>query len=121
MPGQTYLVIDALDECPREGDGRRDMFSRLNDILAWNLRNLHIIATSRKESDIEAHLIPLTRTSAAASAISLRPEEIDIDIRISVQKQLNMDVFSREWLTDLKDDVQQALIEGAKGRYGKHS
>jgi hypothetical protein len=117
IPTQVFLVIDALDECPQESSMRGDMLTKLKNIMSWELANLHIIATSRNEPDIEAYLLPWIESSPAAHALGLLSKDIDLDIRISLQKQLTMELFNREWWIDLKSEVQQALIEGSNGRY----
>lgn len=42
---RTFLVLDALDECT-EGD---ELLETIERIRSWNLPNVNILATSRKE------------------------------------------------------------------------
>src|ERR1700727_936745 len=46
---QTYIIVDALDECSE----REKLLVLIEDIMGWKLSTLHILATSRKEQDIE--------------------------------------------------------------------
>jgi hypothetical protein len=48
----TYIVVDALDECTE----RDELLRLINEIVGWDLGSLHILATSRKERDIEDRL-----------------------------------------------------------------
>ncbi|EIT83049.1 hypothetical protein AO1008_09950 [Aspergillus oryzae 100-8] len=49
-PGETFLVLDALDECPeRSGRNEKDLSER-------HKNKLHILATSRPEQDIRETL-----------------------------------------------------------------
>lgn len=49
----VFLVIDALDECPRSGFRRQELLDCLRDVRCFEESSLHILATSRKEADIE--------------------------------------------------------------------
>ncbi|KAB8256694.1 hypothetical protein BDV32DRAFT_153089 [Aspergillus pseudonomiae] len=57
-PGEMFLVLDALDECP-ERSGRNErkvLLSLLAGLNASHKNKLHILATSRPEQDIRATL-----------------------------------------------------------------
>ncbi|KAB8275406.1 hypothetical protein BDV30DRAFT_236772 [Aspergillus minisclerotigenes] len=57
-PGEIFLVLDALDECP-ERSGRNERKVLLSLLIGLNERHknkLHILATSRPEQDIRATL-----------------------------------------------------------------
>ncbi|ETW83628.1 hypothetical protein HETIRDRAFT_415399 [Heterobasidion irregulare TC 32-1] len=47
---QTYIVIDALDECISSELG--EVLKFLAEVKIWNLKNLHILASSRPEQEI---------------------------------------------------------------------
>jgi len=47
--GKTYIVIDAIDEC-MERDG---LLKAIQIFTNWNMDQLHILATSRMEGDIQ--------------------------------------------------------------------
>lgn len=47
-----YLVLDALDECIT----RSTLLKGLEEMDHWDLPNLHILVTSREETDIEDSL-----------------------------------------------------------------
>lgn len=57
-PGEIFLVLDALDECPeRLGRNEREvLLSLLARLIESHKDKLHILATSRPEQDIQAKL-----------------------------------------------------------------
>ncbi|KAH9203390.1 hypothetical protein DL95DRAFT_399380, partial [Leptodontidium sp. 2 PMI_412] len=54
--GETFIILDALDEC-RE---REELLILLKTLTSWGTGKLHLLATSRRERDIEETLEPLT-------------------------------------------------------------
>jgi len=50
----VYVIMDALDEC----EDREQLLLLIQEITEWKLGTMHILATSRKERDIEDCLIP---------------------------------------------------------------
>jgi uncharacterized protein YdaU (DUF1376 family) len=48
----VYIVLDALDECTQ----RLELMDVLTTVARWQLHNLHLLMTSRKERDIENSL-----------------------------------------------------------------
>ncbi|KAI9926525.1 hypothetical protein MW887_004293 [Aspergillus wentii] len=58
LSGTTFLILDALDECPWElGNRERDsLFEFLGQLMERHSSKLHILATSRSEPDIAAKL-----------------------------------------------------------------
>ena len=63
-PGQapTYIIIDALDECPNASGiptPREKVLNFLEQLVDLHLTNLHICVTSRPEADITITLDPL--------------------------------------------------------------
>ena len=58
-----YIMMDALDECPKTTgvrSSRGRILSFINDLFDLRLPNLHIWVTSRPELDIRIRLEPLT-------------------------------------------------------------
>jgi hypothetical protein len=114
----VYLVVDALDECPRTNDEREKLLELLGYVRAWTLTNLHVLYTSRPEPDIEAELAPLC-SGPTTSIISLqkRSNEINRDIGAYVDQQIALSKF-RSWPSETKKDVKAALMDKADGMYG---
>ena len=65
LPGQgpTYLIVDALDECPNSTgmpSPRERVLGLIEEFVELHLPNLHICVSSRSEIDIRYVLEPLT-------------------------------------------------------------
>ena len=68
LPGQipTYIIIDALDECPdniETPSAREKVLDFIEDLVQSNHSNLFVRITSRPEQDINTALYPLTPPS----------------------------------------------------------
>ena len=108
--GQTYLLIDALDECPAENKQRAMLIAMLDDIHQWRLHNLHILVTSRKEPDLS----DLDRM-VTFPAIDIQESLVDSDIRLHVQRQLQNDPTLSRWPLATKADIEIHITQGAHG------
>lgn len=58
---QLFLIINALNKCMNENKTRRKILTFLTELSNWDLPYLHILITSRKESEIEKSLSSLKR------------------------------------------------------------
>jgi hypothetical protein len=111
--GQTFFIIDALDEC-RSYDGERmQLFTVLKDLSVWALPNLHILITSRREQDIVEALAPLV----TLPPIGIQSKQVDADIGLHVRTQLENDPKLKKWSSEIKEEIEKALVEGADGMY----
>ena len=105
VPGNIYLIFDALDECGESGSSeeRERLFEFLNDLLAEHRNKLHILATSRPEQDIKDELG------------SLMPSTIDLearlaeDVEIFVVSTLGKHKFKR-FSASIKELVKEKLL-----------
>jgi len=104
----VYLVLDALDEC----EDRRNLLESLRDLRSWNQEHVHVLATSRRETDIEDVL-----GTVASDAISLEECVVDGDIVIYVRHQLQHDEKLSRWPDHVRKEIEVALLEGAKGMF----
>lgn len=106
----VYVVFDALDEC-----SDRDVLMKIFLSMAdWNLENLHILFTSRKERDIEISLEDLVD---AEDIIGIQGEQVDLDIRSYILGRLHRDKALQKWTKDkaIQDKIMSALMEKACG------
>jgi hypothetical protein len=104
----VYIIFDALDECPD-----RTRFLRLiKDIQGWNIYNLHLLATSRYEQDIEKALVDLV-----SHQVPMDESLVDTDIRIYVSKTLSDDPKFSRYSEEKKEIIKTTLIDGAHGMY----
>ena len=112
--GPTYIILDALDECPKTSaipPPRQEVLDFVDDLVGLKLPNLHICVTSRPESDIQAVLNPLT-----ARPVSLHDESgQQEDISNYVVSIVESDRRTRRWRKEDKDLVIKTLTERADG------
>ena len=102
----TYIVLDALDECT----DRKDLLEFIEVLRDWNIDNLHILATSRKEKDIARSLEPLVTCQ-----LCIQSALVNADIRIHVLDRLSTDPNLKKWPVDIQEEIEHALTKGANG------
>jgi hypothetical protein len=102
----VYIVFDALDECPE----RSKFLAAIQEIHNWELDTLHLLATSRKERDIEDTLCGLV-----SHEVPMDEKLIDVDIRLHVLTTIEDDTKFRMFSPVEKGMVMTTLIEGAHG------
>jgi hypothetical protein len=109
---QVYVILDALDECAQ----RTDLMAMLEKIVRWQLPNLHLLFTSRREWDIESSLEDIVDQQ---NWICLQSELVDKDIQLYVRQRLSDDKNLRKWQKDiaLQQEIVTALMQGARGMY----
>jgi hypothetical protein len=118
LPGQlpTFLIIDALDECPNTTgtpSAREEVLDFLEDLVGSSHSNLFICVTSRPEQDIQTVLNPLISTSRG---VSLHEESGQReDIKNYVQSFVQKDRTMRRWREEDRNLVIETLIERAGG------
>jgi hypothetical protein len=104
----VFLLIDALDEC----NERDELLSTLNLIAGWRL-GMHILVTSRRESDIVE-----TLSQIGPNNVSIQSTLVNNDIRAYVQERLNNDPkLRRHWKKNelIRDEIETTLMEKAGG------
>ncbi|KFY18095.1 hypothetical protein V492_00149 [Pseudogymnoascus sp. VKM F-4246] len=109
---QSYLILDALDECA----DRPELLSILEQIAGWQLKELRIIVTSRKERDIESSLEEIVNRE---HNIYLEHEAVDKDIQIYLRQRLSNDKGLKKWQKDaeIRQEIETALVEGSRGMF----
>ena len=118
FPGQlpTYIVIDALDECPNNigtPSSREKVLNFVEDLVESNHPNLFICITSRPEQDITATLNPLTPPSRRVSLHEEVGQRRDIDCY--VRSFVQSDKAMRRWRLEDKELVISVLSKRANG------
>jgi hypothetical protein len=112
--GPTYIILDALDECPKTSASpppREEVLDFVDELVALRLPNLRICVTSRPEPDIQAVLKPLT-----ACPLSLHDESgQQKDIAHYVAFIVNSDRRTWRWRKEDKDLVIKTLTEKSDG------
>jgi len=111
LPGENFLIIDALDECPVQANGRDELCKYLKYLAS--LKRLHILVTGRKNPDLEEGL----RGIEGLLQVPFSNSIVDADIRFYVNSQLdtNPRFRSMTWLPKVKGDILRGLESGSKG------
>ena len=118
LPGQgpTYVILDALDECPNTTgipSARKQVLDLLKVLVGAQLPNLHICVTSRPEIDIRAALEPLAFHPVSIHDESGQKKDIEDYIRSVVYA--DSDTAMRRWRDKDKELVIETLIERVDG------
>ena len=112
--GPTYIIMDALDECPITStipSPREEVLEFVDELVGLHLPNVHICITSRPEHDIQAVLNHLT-----LRAVSLHDESgQQQDIINYVTSFVCSDRRVRRWRQEDKDLVIKTLSDKADG------
>ena len=110
----TYIVMDALDECPivtTIPSPREEVLEFVDELVGLHLPNVHICVTSRPEHDIQTVFKDL-----APRAVSLHDESgQQEDIVNYVTCFVRADRKVRRWLEEDKDLFIKTLSEKADG------
>ena len=111
--GPTYIILDALDECPVTSSipsPREEVLELVEDLVGLHLPNLHICVTSRPEHDIQIVLERLTERP-----VSLHDERGQKeDIVKYVTSFVHSDRRMGKWREDDKELVIKTLSEKAE-------
>ena len=113
LPGlaPVYIVVDALDECPKTRSSRAEVLNLLEELIKSQHPNLRICVTSRPETDIKDVLHPLI-----PHCISLHDEsEQKRDIENYIKSVINTHPRNRRWKVEHKQLVIDVLTKKANG------
>ena len=109
----TYIVVDALDECPNTSgvvSNRGRVLRLVKELVNLELPNLRLCITSRREADIVVTLEPL-----ASHTVSLQDQTGQKnDIAEYVKHVVHSDPRTRRWRED-KELVIDILVRNADG------
>ena len=117
----TYLVIDAIDECPNMSNvlgaplSRQEVLDVVKELVGWRLPNLHVCITSRPEVDIQNAIKQLTCVK-----VSLHNQDGQkADIARYVRSVVYSDKYHvmKMWSEELKERVIETLSSNADGMY----
>ena len=109
---RTNIILDALDECEK----RPMLLSLIDNLVKWQDLSLHILATSRKERDIEESIQPLTNLD---TRICIQSSVVNPDIQAYIQARLQTDPTLKRWRgrPEVQREVEEKLMEKADGMY----
>ncbi|KAL9633865.1 MAG: hypothetical protein Q9204_003224, partial [Flavoplaca sp. TL-2023a] len=108
---EVYVVLDALDECIE----RHDLILALEGILTCQRPELHLLATSRRELELEEFLNTITK---GADRIGIQGMPVEADINSYVRGRLCTDRRLKRWhKSELEKEIATTLTSKAHGMY----
>jgi hypothetical protein len=108
--GETYVVIDALDECD---DDYHKLFDTVIKVIhKWQLPHFHLLVTSRREQDIVMNMEELDPTELYLSA-----ELVGSDIISYINSAVENDGRLKRWSPEIQHVIKNSLISGANGMH----
>jgi hypothetical protein len=107
---QTYIILDALDECAE----RTELLQDIEQILEWRTTKLHILATSRDISNIGEFLGTFLPKSAQ---ICIQNDAVNEDIRAYVHERIYNDRRLKRWQKQpqVQLEIENSLMEKSCG------
>ena len=102
----VYIIIDALDECT----DRDNLLEWIKEFTDLKPDNLYLLATSRKERDIDEALQQLVTCQ-----LPIQNTSVDADIRLYILERISNDPKLKKWPTSVQGEIEHALTVGAKG------
>jgi hypothetical protein len=104
----VHIVIDALDESP-PGHTRDSVLDVVAQIQKWSIKHLHVLVTSRDESDIRIELAELR-----VKQLLIPSQEVDNDIAKYVAQNLRSQRALRKWENNFAE-IERSLTRKAHG------
>lgn len=117
---KVFIILDALDECDETECGetkcgeRENLLKVIEKIAGWETDGLHILATSRKEYDIERRTELICEKR---DRVELQDSQVNDDICIHV-REICTDHNLKEWwqkYPGLREEIEKTLITEAGG------
>ncbi|KAH0538896.1 hypothetical protein FGG08_004552 [Glutinoglossum americanum] len=109
----TYIVIDALDECPGRRD-RKDILEFLATVVDVASSNAHILITSRPEGDISTTMNSLSLPSGLIQ-VPIQNSQVDGDVKKHVQKWVAEHSDYNQWGVDIQELIISELTAKSNG------
>ena len=109
----SFIVMDALDECS-DREERDKLFDALAEVESWDQIRLHVLVTSRPETDIKS---AMEDGNAFRQAISIDSQLVQDDIRSYVRNRLQQDTRLKRWRynAQVQEEIENVLTEKANG------
>jgi hypothetical protein len=86
----------------------------LKTVVGWQLDNLHLLITGRKEWHIESSLENYIKEE---DTLCLQRDVVDQDVQRYVQQRLRNDKGLAKWNKDaaVREEIEAAIMSGARG------
>jgi NACHT domain len=98
---EIFIILDALDECAE----RKELLETIGNITKQGIGKLHILATSRREKEIEESLNYLVDNPVK---FCIQTALVNGDIQAYIQTRLRSDQNLKRWKN--KPEVQQEIM-----------
>ncbi|KAK9849299.1 hypothetical protein MYU51_014545 [Penicillium brevicompactum] len=110
--GKVNIIIDALDECKT----KKEVLRWMEDIFHSGINSVRLLATSRKEEDIQSEL---ERWLEQKSILSAQEESVNHDIRTFVHSKLLSEPEFERWRTQpgVQDEIEIQIMLKANGMF----
>ena len=107
---KAFIVLDALDECSLE----RDLVPWIKALSSSGKSNIHVLATSRREGDIE---LGFKSWLAVDNILSIQQSEVDSDIRAYIRGTLRAKNDFQRWQSQsfVLNEIEKKIMEKADG------
>ena len=111
---EVWIILDALDECSTKGGPSKGLLSWMRELLNSEKRNVHLLATSRREQDIEYRVKEFAHKD---DMIQIQSSVVTDDIRVYIRTRLRQDEGFWRWrnLPDVQQEIETRLMEKADG------
>jgi hypothetical protein len=114
-PLETFLVIDALDECPMGKSDGRKRFHELITAEASNIHgHFHLLVTSRKEDDIE-RAMKIAAASLVLHEVAIRNADVDNDVRSHVRNTIQTHDRLKRYTEKIQNEIEDKIVTSAQG------
>ena len=106
----TFIVLDALDECNQ----RPELLASIEELISWIDTNLRVLVTSRKEKDMEDSILPLTKDQ---TRVCIQSALVNADICAYVYDQLQTNRKLQRWQSkpEVQMEIESTLVRKANG------
>jgi len=109
----VYIVLDALDECNQ----LPELMDILQKMAEWQLNNVHLLMTSRRERGIQ---MPLESLVSEDSIVCVERGMVDNDILEYVKKRLPNEPRLSRLGNGMEQEIETAIMNRAQGMYARH-
>lgn len=110
---EIWIIIDALDECSTNGSTSREkLLSWMSELRNPHKRNVHLLVTSRPETDIENGI---KKFADESNVIPIEGSVVTDDIRTYIDNRLVQDRGFQKWRgqQDVQDELKSRLMKHA--------
>jgi hypothetical protein len=109
---RSFVVIDALDECPPKE--RERFYKLITQRIGDRPRDCNFLFTSRKELDIEQTIAEVGKR-AKLHIVPILTGDVDADVRLHVRQFIADNRTLKDWPQELRTEAEEKIVMGAQG------